>query len=36
MLFADHDKKMINQKKTKKVVTDVNYIPRTEKFRKTI
>ena len=33
MLLADHDQKWINQKNKKKLVTDVNYIPRPEKFR---
>ena len=35
MLSVDHDKKWMGQKNKKKMATDVNYIPRTEKFRKT-
>ena len=37
VLPADHDQKQMNKKKQKKkVAKDANYIPRTEKFRKTI
>ena len=36
VLFVDHGQKLMGQNNKKKAVTDVNYIPRTEKFRKTI
>ena len=35
ILFTDHDKKWMGKKKQEKKVTDANYIPRTEEFRKT-
>ena len=36
MLPADHDQNGLVKKTKKKMSTDVNYIPRTEKLRKTI
>ena len=35
VLLVDHDQKWMGQEKQKKMAEDVNYIPRTEEFRKT-